>query len=396
MSAFSYFEEKIRNTIKEHSIDRLVIGYSGGSDSQFLLHCAKNISIDKVAVHINHGISENANHWELFCQKEATAHNFSFKSFQLNFKSIQNNVEEKARIERYKIFKEQVKGKTLLLTGHHMDDQAETVLMRIFRGTGLDGLEGIQEYSEQDNLSILRPLLDIDKDAIKETLINQGIEWIEDESNQESDYDRNFIRNNILPMIKERWGAAQKNISKLSQICQKENKDIKKRSNELLKEVLVDDKLCLETLKKFPENDIEKIIRAYIKDNGAMTPSQKQMNSILKQIVYSNKNGKVMFKNFSIQKYNNYLYFVSNHHNLVSFYKNFDFDVFYLADFDKSASVLHNGMHKKVHKIFQEKKVEPWKRNVIPIAVYKGEIIGIGNMLKGDNSPFCSELFDFS
>ncbi len=396
MSVFSYFQEKIQHVIEQEGIERVIIGYSGGSDSQFLLQCIRKIPIEKIAIHINHGISENANDWASFCHEQAFLAKVTCVSFKLNFKNVEGNVEEKARKERYDIFRKHMKGKTLLLTGHHMDDQAETVLMRIFRGTGLDGLEGIPELSEQHGLLILRPLLDIDKEFIVKTLKNEGIHWIEDESNQESEYDRNFIRNKVMPLIKERWGAAPKNISNLSSICKKENQAIKERTKELYDMVLTDNTLNLEKLKELKSSDSENVIRYFFKDNGVMAPSKKQMNSIFEQIVFSNSNGQILFKNFSIQKYDNRMHFVNKHRSLISFGKNFTFEVTYLNEISKNKTILHNGMTKKVHKLFQEKKIEPWIRNTIPIATLEGKVIGIGNIIKSDDCPYASELFDFS
>ncbi len=395
MSVFSYFQEKIQHIIEREGIERVIVGYSGGSDSQFLLQCIKNIEIDKIAIHINHGISENASKWESFCHEQAFQAKFTSISFKLNFKNVEGNVEEKARKERYDIFKKHIKGKTLLLTGHHMDDQAETVLMRLFRGTGLDGMEGIPEFSVQDDLLVFRPLLDIDKETIVRTLKNEGISWIEDESNQESDYDRNFIRNKIMPLVKERWGAAPKNIAHLSSICKKENHSIKEHTKQLYKQILEREALSLETLKTLKEEDIEKVIRFFFRENGKMAPSQKQMRSILKQIVFSKSNGKVLFKGFSIQKYNNKLYFVNNHQKMVSFCKNFDFEVKFLDDIDKNTTIFYRNMNKKIHKLFQEFKIEPWKRNCIPIAIRENKVIGIGNIIKSDDCPYSCSLFDF-
>jgi len=396
MSLFSFFQEKIQRIIDREGIDTIIVGYSGGADSQFLLQCAKNINIDKIAIHINHGISDNANEWESFCHEQAFQAKFESISFKLNFKDVEGNVEKKAREKRYEIFKKHAKGKTLLLTGHHMDDQAETVLMRIFRGTGLDGLEGIPELSEQQGLLIFRPLLDIDKETIIKTLKNEGISWVEDESNQESEYDRNFIRNKVMPLIKERWGSAPKNISNLSSICKKENQAIKERTKELYDLVSTDNTLNLEKLKELKSSDSENVIRYFFKINGAMAPSKKQMNSIFEQIVLSNSNGKVLFKDFSIQKYNNKMYFVQKHQSLISFGKNFTFDVTYLHEISKNTTIRHNGMTKKVHKLFQEQKIEPWLRNTVPIAILEDKVIGVGNIIKSDDCPFTCDLFDFS
>jgi len=268
--------------------------------------------------------------------------------------------------------------------------------LRIFRGTGLDGLEGIPELSEQQGLLIFRPLLDIDKETIIKTLKNEGISWVEDESNQESEYDRNFIRNKVMPLIKERWGSAPKNISNLSSICKKENQAIKERTKELYDLVSTDNTLNLEKLKELKSSDSENVIRYFFKINGAMAPSKKQMNSIFEQIVLSNSNGKVLFKDFSIQKYNNKMYFVQKHQSLISFGKNFTFDVTYLHEISKNTTIRHNGMTKKVHKLFQEQKIEPWLRNTVPIAILEDKVIGVGNIIKSDDCPFTCDLFDFS
>lgn len=210
--------------------DKVVIGYSGGPDSQALFKLVLDaVSKDKIClVHINHGISENAADWEGFCRDQAESCGVEFHAYQYVMKGI-SNLESFARDVRYGDFAKHYSesGKTALLTGHHEDDQVETFFLSLMRGAGIDGLACMPVVKKINSVvDHIRPMLS----KTKEELVNylDGIEskYVIDESNAESDYSRNFFRNEIIPQIRKRYPHLNKSISKSVNNIQKAKVDI--------------------------------------------------------------------------------------------------------------------------------------------------------------------------
>ena len=219
MSKF-FLDQKFLKNFK-----KLGIAFSGGLDSSVLLKLIteNNESIDQLTVlHINHNINKQSDSWELFCKERASELGIDFISWKLE--SSDKISEELLRDKRHEAFKEWADEKDLILTGHHLDDQIETVIFRIFRGTGLRGLEGIKEVSKINDLNFYRPLLNCRKEDLLQYAHDKGLSWIEDDSNKESYFARNIIRNEVMPKITERWPAIDKAIGHLSSRASKADK----------------------------------------------------------------------------------------------------------------------------------------------------------------------------
>ncbi len=208
--------QKVRDTINNHQLlakgDRVIVGFSGGIDSLCLLHVLHQLveyELDLWAVYINHSLrpSENLREVELL-HKIGTEWGIKTKEVQLD---IPGRLREKpqslqllAREERYKIFislREEIKAAKIAL-GHHRDDQVETILYRVIRGTGIDGLAGIPIM--RDHLFI-RPLLEVSRAEIHEYALIQKLSWLEDSSNQKPVYVRNKIRLQLIPELKKSY-----------------------------------------------------------------------------------------------------------------------------------------------------------------------------------------------
>lgn len=394
--SFQKYQQKIENFIKDNHFKKIVLGYSGGADSQFLYQCLKNINIEKIVIHINHGISKNAQKWESFCEEQANIDNISFKSFKLDFSNITGNVEEKARNERYHIFSKFLNSESLLLTAHHLDDQAETVLMRLFRGTGLDGLEGIKEFSIKNDMNIYRPLLDITKEEIKNVLVNNKISWVEDESNSKSDYDRNYIRNEIMPMIKKRWLKANVNIAKAANHCKENNKVFKEIQKNNFDTCKIDNnKIDLNKIKNYNNNEIKNIIRELFKRNKIEAPSQKVLESILNTLIFSNSNGFIEHKKFHCKKFNHIIYLWDSKESLNFKNKNLikNYKILFLNDIKNSMKIKINNCNKNLSKVLNEYKIEKWLRKELPIIVENNNILNIGDLIYSDE--FKSSCFEY-
>lgn len=197
------------------------LGLSGGMDSMVLLQLMTQAFRGRVrAVHVHHGLSANADSWVAHCQQLCVALKVSLIVKSVQAQRLDGSLEAGARKARYDAFAEVLAEKEWLVLAHHADDQVETVLQRIFRGTGIDGLRGMQQWSMHlqgsVQLQVWRPLLSTSRADIAVYAGQQGLQWVEDESNADSRFARNFLRNDILPRLQQHWPGVAGNILRLA------------------------------------------------------------------------------------------------------------------------------------------------------------------------------------
>ncbi|MDG1752546.1 MAG: tRNA lysidine(34) synthetase TilS, partial [Thalassotalea sp.] len=204
----------LHSFLKHYPQAPLVIAYSGGVDSQVLLHAVTElkrqscIEQDVMAVHVNHGLSARSKEWQSFTQQQCEQLNIHFETITVEIiDKPRTSLEAQARDKRYQALENISPSNALILTGHHQDDQVETFLLSLKRGSGLKGLSAMASESEfgGKKQKLLRPLLNISRENIVQYAKEHQLEWIEDESNSDTRFDRNFLRKEILPHLKERW-----------------------------------------------------------------------------------------------------------------------------------------------------------------------------------------------
>lgn len=209
------------------------VAVSGGADSMCLLSLLLNYTnrkFDIVVINVEHGIrGEESVADSQFVKEFATRHGLEFIGTTVNAPeyALTNKVslESAARILRYEFFENLLSDGTLdyIALAHHADDVCETVLMRIFRGTGLEGLKGIQTRDR-----FIRPLLKVTRKEIEDYVFANSIPFRQDSTNDDSDYTRNFLRNEILPMVETKWSDYRNAIIRLTERA-KENEDFLKK-----------------------------------------------------------------------------------------------------------------------------------------------------------------------
>lgn len=181
-----------------------LIAYSGGSDSTALLHfCAQHPALQGRirAIHVNHQLQDEANDWQQHCARQCQDWQVPLVVARV---TPDGASEDAARQARLQAFESHLKEGECLLTAHHRQDQAETVLFRLLRGTGLKGMTGIAQHHQWQQHASFRPLLNVSKTTINDYLSSHELTWCHDPSNDENHYQRNHIRNQLLPMIETR------------------------------------------------------------------------------------------------------------------------------------------------------------------------------------------------
>lgn len=203
------------------------IGFSGGLDSTVLLHALAqlNLPVTLRALHINHQISPNADAWQRRCEQFCVQLNLPFLAEKVQVKNSGKGIEDAAREARYNVFERYVGANDYLFTAHHSNDQAETLLLRLMRGTGPRGLAAIAGARKLPaGGTLIRPLLHFSRTQLEAYAHAQQLNWVDDESNRDDHYDRNFVRNQVMPLLQTRWPVFMRKWQQTAELCaQQEN-----------------------------------------------------------------------------------------------------------------------------------------------------------------------------
>ena len=191
--------------------DRYAVAFSGGLDSTVLLAALNRLKprLRVRALHIDHGLHPDSATWERHCCNVAMALGAGYESRRCVVEKVAGeSLEAQARRVRYRALKALVVSGETLLTAHHADDQLETVMLRLLRGTGVRGLRGIARVQRFGSGLLARPLLGVTRQELLAAAQAWDLEWLEDPSNQDARFDRNYVRAKLVPRIMARWPAA--------------------------------------------------------------------------------------------------------------------------------------------------------------------------------------------
>lgn len=195
----------------------LVVGLSGGCDSLVLLHLVVGVAGGSAvsAIHVHHGLSPNADDWLEFCQKQCAGLNVPLICRRVAVDRVSGQgIEAAARSARYEAFVDALPAGSALLLAQHRGDQAETLLFNLFRGCGLSGAAAIRPQRYHHGLRILRPLLSTARAEIECWARAHQLDWIDDESNDDRRFSRNFLRHEVMPAICQRFPAAEASLAR--------------------------------------------------------------------------------------------------------------------------------------------------------------------------------------
>lgn len=299
---------------------RFYIAYSGGVDSHVLLHCCSSIAQlkDKItAVYVHHGLQSEAEAWAEHCEKTAKELGVEFLTLRVDAKAGPGeSPEEAARNARYAALKSLLNVGDALLLAQHREDQLETVLLQLFRGSGLRGLSGMPERQVFGSGVMLRPLLNTPKQAICDYAAAHQLSWVEDPSNQSNDYDRNFLRNAVVPLLKQRWQAIDKTVARSAKHCADAQVLVEEVADELFSAVFnpADQALCISRLMEHLHHPQQLIIRHWLRHLGLKMPAQAFVERILSEVVAAagQRDPVLSGQGYSIRRYRDKLHCLVN------------------------------------------------------------------------------------
>lgn len=264
----------------------LSVGLSGGCDSVVLLHVLVELGLAERldAIHVHHGLSPNSGRWADFCVAYCARLGVPchVRPVEVDRESGLG-LEAAARTARYQLFSD-LAADTLLL-GHHQSDQAETVLFNLLRGAGVTGAAGIPADRRLGRLRILRPLLDVSRREIEAYALATRLEWIDDESNADTALSRNFIRHEALPMLSERFPAAEKNLAQAAAHFAEADALLSELAQLDWQLAADGDALRLEKIRQMPLMRLKNLLRHRLRELRWQTPAAARLEEFARQLL---------------------------------------------------------------------------------------------------------------
>ena len=427
---------KLEDFLAHHDLNNhhFVLGLSGGIDSVVLLHLLHQSSISNSAIsviHVNHGLSEKAIAWQDFCEQLCNKYNINCVVEAVTLTEMHLGIEGAARHARYQAFNKHLKERSVLLTAQHQDDQAETLLLALKRGSGVLGLAGMLPVTSLFNSQHARPLIDVSQQEINDYASVEHLVWVEDDSNNDTRFDRNFLRHDILKSLNQRWPSFSKNAAKTAMLCQQQmeladeiamSDFTNNHQSNNLNNNKKNDMLSLELLSSLSDSRINNLLRYWLRINNVSLPSLKQLEEIKQQCIggRSDKSPIIKLGRVEIRCYAKYLYVLEgkfidkplsiicdieainnvtlpNQLGKINFYSKTPSLIvkapkkqqivtieFGLAGSEKGWPTTRS-KRRDLKKLWQEFNIPPWLRSEIPYLCYDGVIVAaIGYWVEKD------------
>lgn len=421
---YSHFSQALSRYLdaSKQSQPRVVLALSGGVDSRVLLHllhqyrATQRSELDVCAVHVHHGLSPNADHWAERCEQWAASAQMECHVEKVTLDCGSESLEAKARQARYQALEHYLSQGDVLLTGHHSDDQVETFLLALKRGSGPKGLSAMGKQKPLREGTLLRPLLDVSREAIVAFAREHQLDWIEDESNQDARFDRNFIRHHVSPVLTERWPHLPTAIARSAQLCAEQELLL----DELLEDkfaavLLADASLSIEALSTCSEAMRARLMRMWFAEHQLAMPSVNQLALIWQQVALARCDANPRFVvdgQQEVRRYQQRLYLVDDQASLEDWQHEIAIDqsielpanLGHLAlrtssqgslslaalgaqplriTFDPQGFTAHpseRGHRRSMKKLFQEYGVPSWLRRRTPILMCGDQVAAVAHL----------------
>ena len=401
---------------------RLVIAYSGGLDSTVLAHALSSLKRDReyfaqtpvVAIHIDHRLQPESLIWSEHCAESAAALGIEFQSFSVTVQlESGKGPEASARDARYAALHARLQSGDWLLSAHHREDQAETLLLNLIRGSGPAGVAGIGEVRRFAPGWLARPMLNVNRSDILQYAIDHDLKWVEDPSNTDRRFDRNFLRHEVLSRLRSRWPDIAARLQRSASHAGE--------ASQLLLELAEIDRAALgacsgrlpiDGLLALSQARRRNVIRFALRDQGLSTPTTLQLQRIMTEVILAREDAQplVSWPGGSVRRYRNGLYLLPE--NLADAVKTASLQDNQLdlgaglgrliletgANTGVSDALIRGGLcirpreggeeiqpvgqrhTRKLKKLLQEEGVVPWMRDRLPL-IYAGErLVAVGDL----------------
>ena len=303
-----------------HARRRFLVAFSGGLDSTVLLHQLVQWRIQQPdvslrAIHVHHGLSPNADAWVAHCQQVCSRWDVPLSIVRVTLAEEGLGLEAQARKARYQAFADALRAGEVLVTAQHQDDQCETLLLALKRGSGPAGLAAMPAELPFHGTLLLRPLLNETREALEQWACVHRLSWIEDESNQDASYDRNFIRLEVLPLLKQRWPHFANAAARSAALCGEQEQLLDELlAEELASLVSAEGTLTLAPLMTLSANRRAALLRRWLSGLGAPMPSRDLLSRIWQEAILAREDAspRLVLGSHEIRRFQGQLWWVKS------------------------------------------------------------------------------------
>ena len=267
--------------------DKVWVGFSGGLDSSVLLHWLKQHlpnACTLEAIHIHHGLNPAADAWAEHCQSVCDALDIVLHIERIRIEDSHRNIEAQARAARYAAFARHVASDGSLALAHHADDVAETLLLRLMRGSGTEALGNMKAHSRHGEMQVWRPLLTLRRADLQAYAEANALTWIEDASNADTGFDRNFLRSEVLPLLESRFPNAAARLARSAALLQADAALLQPVIADQLARCSDPQGLLLPMLMAQPPELQAHLLRAWLHNSGKGAPGAEALHEFLRQL----------------------------------------------------------------------------------------------------------------
>lgn len=294
---------------------RLWIAYSGGCDSSVLLHAAVALGLPVHALHVDHGLHPDSHHWAMHCRAQCLTLGVPLRIERVTVRPRGEGLEAAARKARYRAYAAVLAPQECLATAHHADDQAETVLLRILRGTGIDGLAGIPVERALGAGRLIRPLLGFCRADLVAYADRYALSWIDDPANRCDQYDRSFLRQRVVPLLETHWPGLERRLARLARHAGAASVLTECWAQRYLASLGDTHSLAVAAVTELEETTRLQLLRTWIRGRGRRPPPERRLRQGLADLLCAARDRQPSFAwaDGCIRRYRGRLYLLPPH-----------------------------------------------------------------------------------
>ncbi len=395
-------------------VETLCLAISGGLDSRVLLHLLlEQATAYRIELwHVNYRMQDNADAMETLVRKLAAIHNLPLSVDTITLDPTQGNLEARARHARYTLFEGRLSENATVITAHQMNDQAESLLLNLMRGSGSRGLRAMSEIRSFGPGYLFRPLLKTTRGQIHQYALQHGLEWIEDPSNDSLTFDRNYLRREIIPRLYDRWPAVVENLERSAGWQQEQQQllddlaGLDQANVEACNRWSNYSCLSIKQLQRLSYARQKNLLRHWLDNNAKPSPGFRKLQQLLQQTSWSESTQAVVdFDSYSLRCYDDYLFIVDHpvmepiqevhvltgDEDVLLTHLNFRLNRRKVLQqlgrqdqgeklelrFRTGAGSIEPAFKHRLKRLYQRYRVPPWLRSSVPLVVAAGQLIDL-------------------
>lgn len=396
----------------------LLVGFSGGLDSRVLLellsrYTRQRTGFELQAMHVHHGLNPLADQWLAHCAQVCRELAVPFSATRVTLeKKTRHSLEDLARQARYAVFRQHLPEGGTLLTAHHQDDQLETLLLALKRGSGPRGLSAMPEQTDFAKGHLVRPLLSFSRQQLLAWAVSQQLSWIEDDSNQDERFDRNFLRQRVIPLLRERWPEIAATATRSAGLCAEQEALLDEIASADLQACQHSDgSLRISPLEQLSLPRRHQLLRFWLRQQTGTVPSRMQLQKIWPEVAFAREDAmpELVWQMGVIRRYQQRLYHVkpdmcasltgrcidmntpvnlpggiltlqpdcSSEPRLRMPHPGEILTIEYGLAGSRKVRPVGRSHSRELKKLWQEYGIAPWLRSAIPIICYQGKVAAV-------------------